>query len=174
MLNGQIVSAYKSFKIFREKRINLKAEIVLISWKIIFQFLSSYPQGQDKLYLEQQFDCKNAVYMEKIHPYKERKKRGTNFDIPLAVRSAKKEPELYDISSGSESSDLEVIETEGPIPQPKEGKIIEYAEISSSDDDHVEQLNNPAPHHLIQNFFDEPPLKKTKVESQSSGSQGTN
>ena len=164
----------KSFKIFREKRINLKAEIVLISWKIIFQFLSSYPQGQDKLYLEQQFDCKNAVYMEKIHPYKERKKRGTNFDIPLSVRSAKKVPEIYDISSGSESSDLEVIETEGPIPQPKEGKIIEYAEISSSDDDNVEQLNNPAPHHLIQNFFDEPPLKKTKVESQSSGSQGTN
>ena len=61
-----------NYKKFFHKRNNLGRPVEVKSYYCIFKLLSTYPRENDRKFFEKTFDIGNQIYMDKLHPIKDR------------------------------------------------------------------------------------------------------
>jgi hypothetical protein len=173
-----------NYKKFFHKRNNLGRPVEVKSYYCIFKLLSTYPRENDRKFFEKTFDIGNQIYMDKLHPIKDRAVNNSLTDFSKRssnIRGGqnKPEPKLIVIDSSDSSSDVvELIES--PLPPRKSKNEVEIVNLISDDDEEPEvilqemetkkllQANHPPETSTNQEKHSESLLATTNETKQSS------
>ena len=87
-----------NYKKFFSKRNTLGSPVEVKSYYCIFKLLSTYARENDRKFFEKTFDIGNQIYMDKLHPIKDRAVKKSSIDFSKRSanirRQNKQEPKL--------------------------------------------------------------------------------